>query len=215
MCSWCESLHDAKQVTTEQWKNWSTAHWFSKLAKHSIFNHNRWKWNSILKVGPKSRRDFLWRSRWNNNLVKCVSLPTWSCVELAQLDMSSQLMLPKPLSHPWYCHVLTTVTLFCQECPNSSTKNFKRFKIVLPDLFSRPLNTLTLSHSWLSVRACMRVCVCVCVPRCVCVCVCVCATVCVCVCHGVCVCMCVCVPRCVCATVCACVRVCYCVCAMK
>ena len=25
--------------------------------------------------------------------------------------MSSQLMLPKPLSHPWYCHVLTTVTL--------------------------------------------------------------------------------------------------------
>ena len=28
---------------------------------------------------------------------KYVSLPTWNCVELAQLDMSSQLMLTEPL----------------------------------------------------------------------------------------------------------------------
>ena len=50
-------------------------------------------------------------SRWNNKLVKCVNLPVWSCIELAQLDMPSQLRLPKPLSHAWYCHILTTVTL--------------------------------------------------------------------------------------------------------
>ena len=43
-----------------------------------------------------------------------VSLPTWNCAELAQLDMSSQLMLPKPFSHPWYCHTLITVTPCCQ-----------------------------------------------------------------------------------------------------
>ena len=82
-------------------------------------------------------------SWWKNPSVKCVSLRTWSCVELAELNMSSQLRLPKPLSHPWYCHVFTTVTLFCQECPSSSSTNFKRFKIVPPDSFSRPLKALT------------------------------------------------------------------------
>ena len=61
-----------------------------------------------------------------------------------------KLRLPKPLSHPWYCQVLTTVTLFCQECPNSSSKNFKRFKIVLPGSFSTHLNARMLHHSWLS-----------------------------------------------------------------
>ena len=60
--------------------------------------------------------------------------------------MSSQLRLPKPLSHLWYCHVLTTVTLFCQECPNSSSKNLRMFKIVLPYSFLRPLNVLMLHH---------------------------------------------------------------------
>ena len=50
-------------------------------------------------------------SQWNNKLVKCVSLPTWSCVELAQLDMSSQMRLPKPLSHLWYGHILTNSLL--------------------------------------------------------------------------------------------------------
>ena len=60
--------------------------------------------------------------------------------------MSSKLRLPKPLSHPWYCHVLTTVTLFCPECPNSSRKNLSMFKIVLPDPFSRPLNALMHPH---------------------------------------------------------------------
>ena len=40
-----------------------------------------------------------------NKLVKCVSLPTWSCVELAQLDMPSQLRLPKPLSHLSLIHI--------------------------------------------------------------------------------------------------------------
>ena len=38
-------------------------------------------------------------SPWNNKLVKYVSPPTWNCVELAQFDMSLQLMLPKPLWH--------------------------------------------------------------------------------------------------------------------
>ena len=50
-------------------------------------------------------------SQWNNKLVKCVSLPTWSCVELAQLDTSSQMRLPKPLSHLWYGHILTNSLL--------------------------------------------------------------------------------------------------------
>ena len=48
-------------------------------------------------------------SPWNNKLVKYVSPPTWNCVELAQLDMSSQLMLPKPLWHPWFCQAMITV----------------------------------------------------------------------------------------------------------
>ena len=51
---------------------------------------------------------------WNNKLVKCVSLPTWNCVELAKLDMSSQLMLPKLLWHPWFCHALITASPCCQ-----------------------------------------------------------------------------------------------------
>ena len=64
--------------------------------------------------------------------------------------MSSQLRLLNPLSPPWYCQVLTTVTLFCQECPNSSSENSRRFKIVLPDPFSRPLNALMIHHCWLN-----------------------------------------------------------------
>ena len=65
---------------------------------------------------------------WNNKLVKCVSLPTWNCVELAKLDMSSQLMLPKLLWHPWFCHALITVISCCQGFLNSWLTNFKRFK---------------------------------------------------------------------------------------
>ena len=51
-----------------------------------------------------------------------------------------------------YCYVLTTVTLFSQECPKSSSKNFKRFKFVLPDSFSRPLNALML-HQYIPSRS--------------------------------------------------------------
>ena len=50
-------------------------------------------------------------------------------VELAKLDMSSQLKLPKPLWHPWYCHALITVTLCCQGFLYSWLTNFKKFKI--------------------------------------------------------------------------------------
>ena len=66
--------------------------------------------------------------RWNNRSVKCVSLPTRCRVELAQLDISSRWGLPKPLSHPWYCYVLTTVTLFCQEYPNSSPTKLQKLR---------------------------------------------------------------------------------------
>ena len=44
----------------------------------------------------------------------------------------------RTLSYPWYSRVLTTVTLFCQKCPNSSLTNFERFRIVLPDLIFKP-----------------------------------------------------------------------------
>ena len=84
-------------------------------------------------------------SPWNNKLVKYVSPPTWNCVELAQLDMSSQLMLPKPLWHPWFCHALITVIPCCQRFLNSWLTNFKRFKIVLLDSFSKPPNAHTVS----------------------------------------------------------------------
>ena len=84
-------------------------------------------------------------SPWNNKLVKHVSLPTWNCVQLAQLDTSSQLMLPKPLWHPWFCHALITVIPCCQRFLNSWLTNFKRFKIVLLDSFSKPPNAHTVS----------------------------------------------------------------------
>ena len=54
--------------------------------------------------------------------------------------MPSQLMLPKPLWHPWFCHALITVTACCQGFLNSWLTNFKRFKIVLLDSFSKPPN---------------------------------------------------------------------------
>ena len=79
-------------------------------------------------------------SPWNNKLVKYVSSPTWNCVELAQLDMSSQLMLPKPLWHPWFCHALITVIPCCQGFLNSWLTNFKRFIIVLLNSFSKRPN---------------------------------------------------------------------------
>ena len=78
-------------------------------------------------------------SPWNM-LVKYVSPPTWNCIELAQLDMSSQLVLPKPLWHPWFCHALITVIPCCQGFLNSGLTNFKRFKIVLFDSFSKRPN---------------------------------------------------------------------------
>jgi hypothetical protein len=62
--------------------------------------------------------------------------------------MSSQLKLPKPSSQPSYCHALTIATLSWQEFSNNSFGSFKKFKIVLPDLFSKLLNVLTLPHSW-------------------------------------------------------------------
>ena len=87
----------------------------------------------------------------NKKSVKYVSLRTWSCVNLPQLDMSSKLRLLKPLLHARYCHVLTTVSLCCQQLLlNSSSINFKMFKIVLPDSFSRLLNAPMLHHSWLN-----------------------------------------------------------------
>ena len=49
-------------------------------------------------------------------------------------------MLPKPLWHPWFCHVLITVIPCCQGYLNSWLTNFKRFKIVLLDSFSKPPN---------------------------------------------------------------------------
>ena len=65
-------------------------------------------------------------SPWNNKLVKYVSPPTWNCVESAQLDMSSQLMLLKPLWHSWLCHALITVIPCCQGFLNSWLTNFKK-----------------------------------------------------------------------------------------
>ena len=79
-------------------------------------------------------------SLWINKLVKYVSLPAWNCVELAELDMSSQLMLPKPLWHSWFCHALITVIPCCQRFLNSWLTNFKRFKIVLLGSFSKRPN---------------------------------------------------------------------------
>ena len=64
-------------------------------------------------------------------LVKCVSLPTWNFAELAQLDMYSQLMLPKLLWHSWYCHALIAASPCCQGFLNSWLTNFKWFKIAL------------------------------------------------------------------------------------
>ena len=44
----------------------------------------------------------------NNKLVTCVSQSTYlELCRIYQLDVSPQLRLPKPLSHPWYCHVVT------------------------------------------------------------------------------------------------------------
>ena len=59
---------------------------------------------------------------------------------ITELDMSSQLMLPKPLWHPWFCHALITVIPCCQGFLNSSLTNFKRFRIVLLDSFSKRPN---------------------------------------------------------------------------
>ena len=49
-------------------------------------------------------------------------------------------MLPKPLWHPRFCHALITVISCCQGYLNSWLTNFKRFKIVLLDSFSKPPN---------------------------------------------------------------------------
>ena len=60
-------------------------------------------------------------------------------------------IIPKPTSHPWYCHVSTTVTLCCQECPTAHRQNQMVKRIVLSDSFSRPLNAFMLRHSWLDL----------------------------------------------------------------
>ena len=100
------------------------------------------KWYLFFKISPESRCDFWWQAlhETTSYLVKYVSPPTWNCVELAQLDMSSQLMQPKALWHPWFCRVLIIVIPCCQGFLNSWLKNFKRFKIVLLDSFSKRPN---------------------------------------------------------------------------
>ena len=56
----------------------------------------------------------------------------------------------KPLWHPWCCHALITVTRCCPEFMNSWLTNFKGFKIVLLDSFSKPPNTHIFHHFWLN-----------------------------------------------------------------
>ena len=89
-------------------------------------------------------------SAWNNKLVEYVSPSTWNCVELAQLDMSSQLMLPKPLWHPWFRHALITVIPCCKGFLISWLTNFKRFKIVLLDSISKFPKAHMFHHFWLN-----------------------------------------------------------------
>ena len=88
-------------------------------------------------------------SPWNK-LVKYVSPPNWNCVELAQLDMPSQLKLPQPLWHPWFCHASITAIPCCQGFLNSWLTNFKRFKIVLLDSISKCPKAHMFHHFWLN-----------------------------------------------------------------
>ena len=54
--------------------------------------------------------------------------------------MAAQLILQKALWHPWFCHTLITIIPCRQGFLNSWLTNFKRFKIVLLDSFSKPPN---------------------------------------------------------------------------
>ena len=147
MCRWCKTLDDAKQIATEWRKNWGTAHWSSELSNLplsiTIGQNDICFSRSVRNLGVIFDDKLSMKQQY-------VSPPTWNCVELGQLDMSSQLMLPKPLWHPWFCHALITVISCCQGFLNSWLTNFKRFKFFLLDSFSKSPNVHTFHHFWLN-----------------------------------------------------------------
>ena len=95
----CVILHSGLEYSflSARWKNWSTADWSSQLAWTKSSTPIIIGQNMIFfrKIRQESRCDFVMTYSWWNQLVKCVSsevsVPTW--------NMSSQLQLPKPLSH--------------------------------------------------------------------------------------------------------------------
>ena len=79
----------------------------------------------------------------------------WRCIQITVItvkhsNMSPQLMLPKPLWHPWFCHALIIVIPCCQWYLNSWLANFGEFKIVLLESFSKPPGAHTFHRFWLN-----------------------------------------------------------------
>ena len=137
LCSWCKTRCHKTNYNPVK----------GKLRCCSLILKTGQTFHSESKFGQNETRfsGSVWNLVWfltvsclqNDRFVKFVSL---NHIDVAQWDISSQLKLPKPLSCPWYHHVLTTVTLSCQEFLNSSLTNFKRFRIALLDWISKPTN---------------------------------------------------------------------------
>ena len=118
-----QSIFWLQQITIEHWKNWNTTHRSSKLTNFPLsvvtgqneIQLSKSVWTLVMIVSDKL-------------LVSKMCQFTCTCLsrELVQLDMSSQLRWPKSWSHPWYHHVLTTVTLLFVR--NAQTDHWQTLK---------------------------------------------------------------------------------------